>query len=148
MVDSFQCDSQVSTETGQLQGIALGSGRPIMTKYYLRGVAQLLNWSLALMLGLSGVAALLVARTNTWLGVVLFIAASSLLVGVIRRAPIAYLGLATMAFFGLAASMRSENFVLAGFDAVQLFVALYIRSRLVVRVPDRARPDSTRENAT
>ena len=108
-----------------------------MTKYYLSGAVQLANWGLALVLGATAASAVVIARTSIWPGVVLFLAASSLLVGVLRRAPVAYLGLATIAFLGLAASMRNGNFVVAGLDAAILFAALYVRSRLVARVVGR-----------
>jgi hypothetical protein len=108
-----------------------------VTKYYLTGVAQLANWGLAAVLAASAMGGAVIARTSPWLGVALFLAATFSLVGVIRRAPVAYLGLATFAFFGLAASMRNASFVAAAFDAVLLVVALYVRSRLVARVIDR-----------
>ena len=118
-----------------------------MAKYYLSGPARFANWALALLLGVSAVGTLLLSLASASFGVALFLFNSLLLLGVLLRWPAAYLGVGVITFFGLAAAMRNENFLVAGFDAALLVAALYRRGQLVVRPIGGSGSDTSPENA-
>jgi hypothetical protein len=59
-----------------------------------------------------------------------------LLVGVLRRWPFAYVVIATLSLFGLAAALRREDLVLAAGNGAAAAAALFVRGRLLVKISD------------
>jgi hypothetical protein len=105
-------------------------------KYALIGIARILNWLLAGILLSSACAAIFVLRDFVWLGATSAVMCVVLLVGVLRRWPFAYVAMATLSFFGLAAALRREDLVLAAIKGAAAAAALFVRGRLLVKTSD------------
>ena len=115
-------------------------------KYTLIGSARILNWVLAGALLSSALGSIFVLRDFVWLAATSAVMCVVLLVGVLRRWPFAYVAIATLSLFGLAAALRREDLVLAAANGAAAAAALFVRGRLLVRTSDaQFRSDDTQQ---
>jgi hypothetical protein len=105
-------------------------------KYTLIGTARILNWVLAGTLLSSAIGGIFVLRDFVWLAATFTVMCAVLLVGVLRRWPFAYVVIATLSLFGLAAALRREDLVLAAGNGAAAAAALFVRGRLLVKISD------------
>jgi predicted branched-subunit amino acid permease len=98
----------------------------------ITGVARAANWALAALLAAAAAASLLTIGV-TWLGAAACALFVVLGLGSLWRKPFAYLAVATLAFFSLAAAMQHGNFAIATGNGALFALALYVRSQL--RIP-------------
>jgi len=98
----------------------------------ITGVARGANWTLATLL-FAGALGSLLGLGVTWLGVAAGSLCFLLALGALWRKPIAYLAIATLAFFSTAAAMQQGDFAIAAGSAGLFVLALFVRSQL--RIP-------------
>ncbi|HEX5046785.1 MAG TPA: hypothetical protein VFX89_06650 [Gammaproteobacteria bacterium] len=96
------------------------------------GVARAANWALAALLAAAAAASLLTLGV-TWLGTAACALCVLLALGALWRKPFAYLAIATLAFFSLAAAMQRTEFAIAAGNGALFVLALFVRSQL--RIP-------------
>jgi hypothetical protein len=104
-------------------------------QYVLTGGARILNWVLAAMLMTSCAGAILLFRDSVGLTASVCVLSALLLVGVLIRSPLAYLGIATLSFFGAAAALSRTDMLLGVLNLLAMMAALFVRSRLLIRSP-------------
>ncbi len=96
----------------------------------LPGIAQVANWILASVLLVSVIGGVLLAREAVWLGGGLALLDLLLLVGILLRIPLAYIGVVTFALLSMAIALNREDVLTAVIAAAVLAIALYVRSQL------------------
>jgi hypothetical protein len=101
--------------------------RPLL----IGGVPRAANWMLAALLATSAIASP-IALGATWPAGLLTLLIGLLAVGVLLRAPVAYLCVATLSFLSLAGAMQQGDFVLAAGNGLLFVLALFVRSQLKV----------------
>ena len=99
-------------------------------KYRLGGIAKVLNWLLVATLVASCIASAVFLREYPAFAACVAALQVMLLVGVLRRSPLAYLAIATLSFLGLATALDRTDFLLAGTNLLTMLAALFVRSRL------------------
>src|SRR6188768_2187623 len=92
--------------------------------------AQAANWLLACVLLASVVGGFLLTQESGWLGSALALLNCALLVGVLLRFPLAYIGVVTFALLGMATALNREDLLTTAVAAMILGIALYVRSKL------------------
>jgi hypothetical protein len=101
-------------------------------KYRLRGIAKVLNWLLAACLAASCIASVVMLREHPAFAAGVCALQAMLLVGVLRPSPLAYVGIATLSFFGVAAALDRTDLVLGAANLLAMLAALFVRDRLVL----------------
>jgi hypothetical protein len=105
-------------------------------KYTLIGVPRIVNWMLAAALASSAVASFFQYRDGVGLAVFIGLLSILLLIGVLLRSPMAYLGIATLSFLGIATALNRAEIVLAALNAAAMTSALFVRGRLHMKASD------------
>jgi hypothetical protein len=106
-----------------------------MSSFALDGPGRIANWVLACVLAASIAGNIFLALQSPWLGGALAVLGALLLLGVLFRSPLAYLGIATLAVLGLASALLGEDLLVAALQAVLLGLALFVRGRLRILLP-------------